>query len=50
MATKLQPKRDMVAGCVVDPDPVGSETFSRIRIRKKTIPDPSSFGSEIDLQ
>ncbi len=50
MAAKLQTKRDMVAVCVVDPDPVGSETFSRIRIRKKTIPDPSSFGYEMNLK
>jgi hypothetical protein len=43
---------------VVDPDadrdPVGSETFSRIRIwiriQKKIIPDPGSSGSEIKCE
>jgi hypothetical protein len=36
---------------VVDPNPLGSETFSRNRIQKKTkIPDPSSSGLEINLK
>jgi hypothetical protein len=29
-------------GSVVDPDPVGSENFSRIWIREKIIPEPNS--------
>ncbi len=39
---------------VVDPDPVGSETFNiiqvRIRIGKKIIPDPGSSGSEMNME
>jgi hypothetical protein len=31
----------------VDPDPVGSETFSQIQLGK-IIPDPSSSGSEMN--
>jgi hypothetical protein len=36
-----------------DPDPIGSESFSRtrkrIRIREKITPDPGSSGSELNL-
>ncbi len=35
---------------VLDPDRVGSESFSRNRIRKKIILDPSNSGSEMNLK
>jgi hypothetical protein len=43
-------KRGKIKFIVVDPDPLGSETLSRIRIQKKIIQDQGSSGSEMKLK
>jgi len=49
---QIKNKCNVVWVSIVDPDPVGSETFSKIRIRKKILrdPDPNSSGSGMNFK